>query len=206
MSLYAIKPSLVAVLDPMIQTAERCGVNPNHVTLLAIPTGALFSGSVIGGAIIPWLWLTTPLFATGVMALNAMDGELARRTRSESHVGRALNELTDRVGDMLLALPAFVLFGGELGWAVVASILVAEIPSLIGWGSIAERILGGPMGKPDRVAIVSTGAVASFFASDVLLWLAYVVVAVGSWCTGFNRVRRLLRKAARSDRATAHAG
>jgi CDP-diacylglycerol--glycerol-3-phosphate 3-phosphatidyltransferase len=86
------------------------------------------------------------------MALNAIDGMLAREFGQKSRLGAVLNELGDVVADAGLYLP--LAFHPALDpRLVVPAVLLAIIGEMTGVVAIqigAERRYDGPMGKSDR--------------------------------------------------------
>jgi CDP-diacylglycerol--glycerol-3-phosphate 3-phosphatidyltransferase len=86
------------------------------------------------------------------MALNAVDGLLAREFGQRSALGAYLNELSDLVSDAALYLP-FVLVA-PFGWASVGALIylsaLSEMAGALGPLVGAPRQYQGPMGKSDR--------------------------------------------------------
>lgn len=206
MSLYGLKPRFVRSLDGLIDRLAERDVSPDVVTMTALPPGIGLASVVVLGAWWPPAWLAAPILALMVLALNAIDGQLARTAGKSSARGAVLNELVDRVGDILLTAPAAILYSPGFGAAVMASVLAAEVPPMIGWAIVGRREFGGPMGKPDRALWISTAAFMSFFVSDLILWVAYVAVLVGSVVNALERSRRAVRAATRVDRRVDHVG
>ena len=104
-SIYDLKPAFQGLLRPLCRGIARAGITANQVTVTAL------LGSVAVGALIVWepdaRW---PLIVVGPfllvrMALNAIDGMLAREHDQQSRLGAILNELGDVVSDAALYLP-----------------------------------------------------------------------------------------------------
>jgi CDP-diacylglycerol--glycerol-3-phosphate 3-phosphatidyltransferase len=144
-TLYQLKPEFQRMLRPVAAMFARAGVTANQVT---IGTGL---GSVAVGGILAIEhrgWVALPLFLFVRMALNAIDGILAREHGQASKLGAVLNELTDVVSDAALTLP----FATVEGWnpllvsgAIFAAALV-EFAGVLG----GVRRNDGPFGKSDR--------------------------------------------------------
>ena len=104
-SIYDIKPAFQNLLRPATRGLAAAGVTANQVTLAA----ALLSGAV--GACIAvkpgerWPLLVLPGFLFVRMALNAIDGMLAREHNMKSRLGAVLNEIGDVLADTALYLP-----------------------------------------------------------------------------------------------------
>ncbi len=101
------------------------------------------------------LFLLIPVWLLLRMALNAIDGMLAREFGQKSLLGAYLNELTDVVSDAALYLPfAFVapfspLWVGLVVFLAVLSEFTGALGPMIG----ASRQYAGPMGKSDRAFV-----------------------------------------------------
>lgn len=117
MTLYQIKPKFQALLRPTVERLAASGVTANQVTLAAA-AGSLVVGALTGGlAWVPAVFLLMPLWLFVRMALNAIDGMLAREHGQQSVLGAYLNELGDIVSDLALTIPfAWVMpsSGGEV--------------------------------------------------------------------------------------------
>src|SRR5258708_8702512 len=86
------------------------------------------------------------------MALNAIDGVLAREFGQKSNLGAYFNELTDVVSDSFLYLPFAYLPGFDPLWTG-AVIVLAVLSEVTGTGAVmtdASRRYDGPMGESDR--------------------------------------------------------
>src|SRR5262245_51217950 len=96
-SIYQIKPRFQALLRPLVRALAAGGVTANQVTLAAAVL------SIAGGAVLAhWaeqraVWLLLPVVLFLRMALNAIDGMLAREHGQKSALGAYLNELCDVV-------------------------------------------------------------------------------------------------------------
>lgn len=198
-TIYDLKPGFQALLRPVCGALARLGVTANQVTVAA----ALLSAA--GGAVILWqpearwplLLLPAVLFLR--MALNAIDGMLAREHDMKSRLGAVLNELGDVVADAMLYLPLAAV-PGVSAWPVaglvMAGILV-EMTGVVGVQIGASRRYDGPVGKSDRAFIFGLLAfllgigVSAGIWIDILLALALALSGV----TVVNRARRALAEA-----------
>jgi len=198
-TIYDLKPRFQALLRPICAALARAGVTANQVTLAA----ALLSAA--GGAIILWqpaarwplLLLPAVLFVR--MALNAIDGMLAREHDMKSRMGAVLNELGDVVADAVLYLPLAAV-PGVPAWAVIGLVIVGilvEMTGVVGVQIGASRRYDGPVGKSDRAFIFGLLAfllgigVAGGIWVNILLGLALSASGV----TVVNRARRALAEA-----------
>lgn len=155
-SLYQLKPRFQALLRPLVRQLAAAGITANAVTLLAMllsmALGALLFWQ---GAAHPRLFLLLPLWMFLRMALNAVDGMLAREFGQQSPLGAFLNELSDVVADAALFLP-FVLIA-PFGWGSVAAVIflgtLSEMTGAMAPMIGAPRQYAGPMGKSDRALL-----------------------------------------------------
>ncbi|RUY05198.1 CDP-alcohol phosphatidyltransferase family protein, partial [Mesorhizobium sp. M7A.F.Ca.US.005.03.2.1] len=92
-TLYALKPAFQGRLRPLVNRLAAIGVTANSITILAAAM------SIAAGAAIAirhewrWLLLLIPVVMFVRMALNAVDGMLAREHGQASTLGMYLNEL-----------------------------------------------------------------------------------------------------------------
>ena len=150
-TLYRIKPGFQSLLRPMVARAARTGIRPNHLTLAAIGVSAAAGAAVLAGARTPALLFLAPVLYLARMALNAMDGLLAREHGMTSRTGAILNEIGDVTSDALAYLP-FVAVIPQAGWLIVIVVilgLIGEVAALAGSDDSGRRN-DGPLGKSDR--------------------------------------------------------
>ena len=127
------------------------------------------------------------------MALNAIDGMLAREFHQKSVLGGYLNEIGDVVSDAALYAPfAFVApFGSSgIGLVIVLSI-VAEFAGALGPTMGASRRYDGPMGKSDRAVVFGALGLWIGCLAPMPAWLGggVPVLAALLVLTVVNRVR-----------------
>jgi CDP-diacylglycerol---glycerol-3-phosphate 3-phosphatidyltransferase len=160
MSLYALKPKFQNLLRPFTNSLAQRGVTANQVTLAAA-AGSIVVGALAGlGFLARWLFLLIPLWLLIRMALNAIDGMLAREYGQKSTLGAYLNELGDIVSDIALVLPflAISAFSATDVWLFALMAAVVECAGLIGPLAGASRRYDGPFGKSDRAFAIGAFA------------------------------------------------
>ncbi|MER9894767.1 CDP-alcohol phosphatidyltransferase family protein [Mesorhizobium sp. M0119] len=190
-TLYALKPAFQARLRPLADGLARAGITANQITLLAaalsLATG-LVVAALAGHRVV---FLLMPLVLFMRMALNAIDGMLAREHGQASKLGMYLNELCDVVSDLALILAFAVLFPA---WGVVAfaiAAMITEFAGVLGIAAGTGRNYAGPFGKSDRA--LALGILAVLIASG--LWvpaltpLVFPAMATLSLVTAINRIR-----------------
>jgi CDP-diacylglycerol--glycerol-3-phosphate 3-phosphatidyltransferase len=198
-SIYELKPAFQGLLRPMTRRLAAAGMTANAVTLLAALL-SLAAGTAIAwtrGALGTLLLLPAVLFAR--MALNAVDGMLAREHGQKSKLGALLNELGDVVSDAALYLPLALVpgFSPPLVAVIVVLAALSEMTGVLAQTIGASRRYDGPMGKSDRAFVF--GLVALLLALGVPpgAWLVAVQAALIALliATVWNRCTRALREA-----------
>jgi phosphatidylglycerophosphate synthase len=198
LSIYALKPKFQALLRPLTSALARSGVTANQVTLAAAVVSVAIGGFIAWRAPERWPFLLLPLWMFLRMALNAIDGMLAREFGQKSRLGAYLNELTDVVSDSALYLPfAFVPPFSPLWTGIVIVLAVlSEFAGVLGPAVGASRRYDGPMGKSDRAFVF--GALGLWAGLGYVLpeWLAWVMplLALLIGITIANRVHRGLKE------------
>lgn len=196
-TLYDLKPAFQAWLRPAVGRLAAAGITANQVTLSALIV-SLGVGAVvtieIAVAGITRAFLLLPAWLPIRMAMNAIDGMLAREFGQKSPIGAYLNELADVVSDAALYLPfAFVEpFGPWSVGFVIFAACVSEMAGALGPLVGATRRYDGPMGKSDRA--LAFGALGLCIGlggplPPVFLWAMPAITVLIGWNI-VNRVRR----------------
>lgn len=190
-SIYDLKPRFQALLHPFCAALAKKGVTANQVT------GAAMVLSFAHGA---WIWLSDasalsltllPLTLFIRMALNAIDGMLAREFNMKSRFGALFNELSDVLSDAALYLPFMVIAMPGLVAVVVILAVIVEMAGAIAPMIDADRQYQGPFGKSDRAAFFGLGG---FLLGLGILpiswfgWALWIALALSLW-TIRNRVK-----------------
>jgi len=199
-SIYAIKPAFQNLLRPLCRRLAERGITANQVTiaalLLSIMTGVLLAFGRTQAAVFALL----PLVLFVRMALNAIDGMLAREHAMQSALGAILNELCDVVSDVALYLP-FALVPGLSPWLLVMLVISAVISEMTGVIAVqigATRRYDGPMGKSDRAFVFGAVGLALAAGMSPGVWLdgLFAAVLALTLLTIVNRARHALREVA----------
>jgi CDP-diacylglycerol--glycerol-3-phosphate 3-phosphatidyltransferase len=192
-SVYLLKPRFQGMLRPLARILAGANITANEVTvatcLLSIGVGLLLTRTQSRA-----LLLLLPVFLFVRMALNAMDGMMAREFRQKSDLGFYLNELSDVISDAFLYLPFAYLAGFDPLWMGAAIVLavVTEMTGTLAAMTGASRRYDGPMGKSDRAFVF--GAVATWLGLGwrVAPWVSYLfpkLMVLLLAATVINRVR-----------------
>jgi len=200
-SVYELKSGFQNLLRPIVRKLARAGVTANAVTLFALAL------SLATGA---WLALApeyaAPYFAYPVvlflrMALNAIDGMLAREFNQKTGLGAFLNELGDVLSDAALFLPLAFIPGASplLAALFVVLALATEVAGLAAPAVGASRRYDGPMGKSDRAFWIGAFMLFAGIWKDLRPWIDPLLAVLALLClpTIANRIRKALREADR---------
>ena len=195
-SIYSIKPAFQNLLRPMTRWLADHGISANQVTVSALLL-SLLTGLVIAVSHQQTqIFFLIPVLLLVRMALNAIDGMLAREHGMKSPLGAILNELCDVISDVALYLP-FALLPGVSIWLVVfvvISSIITELTGIIGIQIGASRRYDGPMGKSDRAFIFGAIALALAFGLSPAPWRngLLCIILLLTVVTSFNRARQAL--------------
>ncbi len=195
-SIYDLKPAFQQRLRPLAATLAARGVTANQVTLAALAL-SLCGGLVLAASGGGWVFLLLPPLFLARMALNALDGMLARGYGQASRLGAVLNEICDVISDAALILPFALVPGLDGPLVVVLAILAAivEFAGLLSQALGGTRNYAGPQGKSDRALAFSLLAIlvgcgwADSWLAGLLLWLMLPLGALTLW----NRLRAAAR-------------
>lgn len=191
MTIYDLKPAFQNLLRPIVNKLAKMGISPNQITwaalLLSVAIGALialFEGS-------KWVLYLVPLALFIRMALNALDGMLAKEHNMKSDYGAILNEMGDVVSDTALYLPLALISGVNVV-AVVFFVVVGiftEMAGVLGAAMGKERRYDGPMGKSDRAFLI--GLLALLWAIGIVpgMW-SNTLLFIGAFLGVVTVVRR----------------
>ncbi len=94
------------------------------------------------------------------MALNALDGMLAKRYKMQSALGFMLNEVADLLADAAFLLAFSTLLGFYSPWLISMLLLIwlTEFFALLALHTSGNRQNSGPLGKSDRAVFFAVFA------------------------------------------------
>lgn len=197
-SIYEIKPKFQQLLMPIVDWMRKIGMTPNQVTILALVL------SIVTGIILSifhenkWIYILMPIVMFVRMALNAIDGVMAKRYQMKSHLGLLLNELGDVISDLFLFIP-FVFIAEDYGIGIMLFISLSIISEMAG---VTVRVIGssrrydGPMGKSDRAFIVGFISFLIFVHLNIIPYLHFVfyVCSILMLINIYNRITNGLKE------------
>ena len=116
---YSLNPGFQNLLLPLLRRLASWGISANQITILACVLSIVLDLAFGGKS-----WFRLPPFLIFRLALNAIDGMLAREHGRQSQLGAILNELTDILSDAALTLP----FAYLTGWSPSGSASPSCLP------------------------------------------------------------------------------
>ena len=200
-----------ATAHSAVRLCVRWNVHPDVISYASIAASA-------GAAIcfwqadgLAWLLLVGPLLCYVRLWLNMLDGMVALAANKASSRGEILNDLPDRISDVLIF--AGVAHSGLCAvvsgyWAAIFALLTAYVGTL-GQAVGARREFGGVMSKPWRMVALHIGAWTTFAliwrgdgigmaGATVLDWTCVVIVA-GSVQTIAVRLKKIFSVLSKRD-------
>lgn len=191
MTIYELKPKFQALLRPIVKNLAFKGYTANQVTIWA---GIL---SFVGGVFVllalynKYFLLLIPFIMFIRMALNAIDGMLAKEHNMKTKTGAMLNELIDVISDTILYLPFAFLINPII---VVLFVVISIFTEFIGVSAQAvydDRRYDGPMGKSDRAFVI--GLISLLFAFDMNLTILNIILAIATVLEAITMLNRWKR-------------
>jgi len=195
-SIYKLKPKFQQLLRPILDRLHRLGVTANQITIAAILLSLLIGIAFWFANEVPYLFLALPIGLFLRMALNALDGMMARLYKQQSKLGEVLNELGDVVSDIFIYFP-LLLHEVEQLYSIVIFLclgVINEFAGLLAKIVGGERRYDGPMGKSDRAFLISVYGIVAFIGidmSDFILWI-FIGINVLLVLSTFLRLKRSL--------------
>lgn len=158
MTIYDLKPAFQNLLRPIVNTLAHAGVTPNQITYAALLLSFAAGGAIAFTHGASWVLLSIPAVMFLRMALNAIDGMLAKEHDMKSDAGAMLNEMSDVLSDAALYLPFTLIEGVFALWVVLFVIMaiLTEMAGVLGALIGGVRRYDGPMGKSDRAFVIGT--------------------------------------------------
>lgn len=200
--LYRTKPAAQRLVRPLVDACVDRGISADAVTLAAIPVAALGGACLALSDDVPALLLAVPVLAAIRLVLNLIDGQVARRTGSTHAWGEVLNELGDRIADVLfIGGLAFVsAVDPMLALGAVIAALLASYAGVVARATGAPRQYGGVMSKPGRMIVLAVAAPLAFITADSWpLVLGAWLILLGSLVTLGQRLRSTRRWLSQAD-------
>ncbi|MEO0393064.1 MAG: CDP-alcohol phosphatidyltransferase family protein [Pseudomonadota bacterium] len=208
-SLYQIKPAFQRLLKPVLDACIRAGISANALTAAALVLSAAAGAALWLSQGAHWALLLYPPMLLIRMALNALDGLVARETGTSSTTGMVFNEAADLLADLAMYAPLAVVAGLN-PWLVIGFIatgIVAEAAGMLRLYRHGQRAYHGPLGKSDRAAAVgllTVLVIAGVGSSGLTLYLGLLIALHGVTIT--NRLLASVPHATVHNPADDHPG
>ena len=194
------------------QFCLRAGIHADAISYFSLVTAALAALSFWQSACHPTFLLVAPLFCLLRLWCNMLDGMVALAAGRASWRGEVLNDLPDRISDVLIFVGAahsgwmHPLFGY---WAALLSLGTAYV-GMLGQAVGVQREFSGWMSKPWRMVVLGLGAwltyalwhgnaEAKILAGLTALDWTCVIVIAGCLQTSAQRLGRILRALQRKN-------
>jgi phosphatidylglycerophosphate synthase len=189
-----------------VQVCLRCNVHPDTISYFSIVAAALAGVCFWQADTHPWLLLVGPGFCYLRLWCNMLDGMVAVASGKASWRGEILNDLPDRISDVLIF--AGVAHSGLAHlasgyWAAIMALLTAYV-GMFGQAVGVRREFSGVMSKPWRMVTLHFGAWITLgliwwhdgsirFAGLTTLDWTCLIVVLGCVQTVAVRLQRIMR-------------
>ena len=204
MTLDGLRPLADRVTAPFVGAAQRVGLTPDIVSLLALVAAAGAGGSyaLAGETRVVYLLGAVLVLCNGL--LDIVDGTLARELDTSSPAGDLLDHALDRYADIAIVVGLAAGIGWfELGLAAVTGVLMTSYLGTQAEAVGLDRVYGGLLGRADRLALVGAITTVAAFLDvapgglSLVGWLLVVFAVVGHLTAlqRFYYARRDLRRA-----------
>jgi phosphatidylglycerophosphate synthase len=138
----------------------QLNIHPDAVSYASVVAAAIASFCFWKSGLHPWLLFLAPLFCYLRLWFNMLDGMVALASGKASWRGEILNDLPDRVSDVLIF--AGIAHSGWVNpflgyWAAISALLTAYV-GMFGQAVGVDREFSGVMSKPWRMVTLHIGA------------------------------------------------
>jgi phosphatidylglycerophosphate synthase len=171
--------------DAATRACVRYGIHPDAISYLSILAALIAAICFWKSGAKRWLLVIAPLFCYLRLWFNMLDGLVAFAAGKASRRGEILNDLPDRVSDIVIfiGIAHSGLMNAFIGyWAAMFAVLTSYV-GLFGQALGVPRQFGGVMSKPWRMVALHVGAWLTFFAPQSSAtftffdWSCLVVIA-----------------------------
>lgn len=143
-----------------VRLCVRWRIHPDVISYASVVVSAMAAVCFWRSRQYPWLLVAGPLLCYVRLWCNMLDGMVALASGTASSRGEVLNDLPDRVSDVLIF--AGVAHSGLCSpfaayWAAIFALMTAYVGTL-GQAVAGRREFGGVMSKPWRMVVLHVGA------------------------------------------------
>ena len=193
-SVYKIKPKFQKLLQPILVLLRKL----EYLQIKSQFSQFFFSmalGVFLFFGIENKVWfLFVSLGLIFRMALNAIDGMMAKQFNLQSKKGEILNELGDVISDVAIFFPFIYFESLKTEYVIIFIVLsiINEFCGILSKSIYGERSYDGPMGKSDRALLVGLICIVLYFTDSILLYLDYIFL-LGSFLMIISSYLRLTK-------------
>ena len=185
----------------------RHGIHPDAISYLSIVAALIAAICFWKSGATHWLLIIAPLFCYLRLWFNMLDGLVAFAAGKASRRGEILNDLPDRISDIVIfvGVAHSGLMNSLIGyWAAIFAGLTAYV-GLFGQALGGQREFGGMMAKPWRMVALHAGAWLTFYWAryrvqrsglTILDWTCLLIIAgcAETICVRLKRIMAALRE------------
>ncbi len=196
-SVYQLKPKFQNLLRPIVKKLYSLNVTANQVTILAMLLSMIIGFTVWYFSYNSFIYLILPVFLFIRMALNAIDGILAKEFGQKSKLGGILNELGDIYSDTAIFLGLWNIVCGHLVFILlIVFSIISETAGILGAVVGNGRRYDGPMGKSDRAFVISCLSILLAFRiiNEKIVNIIFIIMIILLNYTIFNRIKNCLKE------------
>lgn len=194
-SIYKLKKQFQNILMPFCRLLAKLGISPNQLTVFTVILNLLFAFFLYKFSSFKFIYLLIPVFFFLRMALNALDGMIATNFNMKTKVGIFFNELGDIISDAFVFYIFFRITATPdyLSTIFIFLSILSEYTGVVAFMVDGKRHYEGPMGKSDRVFLISILSLLFFF--NYISYTNYlIIIAVFLLIfTCYNRIKTALR-------------
>src|SRR3954469_8510207 len=186
--------------DAATRFCVRHGIDADAISYLSIVAALIGAIGFWKSGATRWLLIVAPLFCYLRLWVNMLDGLVAVAAGKASRRGEILNDLPDRISDIVIfvGVAHSGLMNPLIGyWAAILAVLTSYV-GLFGQALGVQRQFGGIMSKPWRMVALHGGAWLTFFLAPqssatftIFDWICLVVIA-GCVKTIVVRLKRII--------------
>jgi phosphatidylglycerophosphate synthase len=187
-----------------VRVCLQLNIHPDVISYFSMVAAGLAALCFWKAAAAPWLLIPGPIFCYLRLWCNMLDGMVALASGKASWRGEILNDLPDRVSDILIFVG--VAHSGLCSpftgyWAALLAVLTAYV-GMFGQAVGVQREFSGIMAKPWRMVALHLGAWIAFvlwrgsgagrFGGFTVLDWTCIIIIVGCVQTVAVRLRRIM--------------
>ncbi len=172
--------------DAATRFCVRHGMHPDAISYLSIVAALIAAICFWKSDARRWLLIIAPLFCYLRLWFNMLDGQVAFAAKKTSRRGEILNDLPDRISDIVIfvGVAHSGLMNPLIGYLAVILAMLTSYVGLFGQALGVHRQFGGIMSKPWRMVALHVGAWLTFFRAPqssatftIFDWTCLVIIA-----------------------------